>query len=107
HMLKEPKERVREASRQEEVAIFEEIPEGYDAAVRFALLSGCRLAEIVNLEWSCVDFFARQFTVTGKGEHSRTIPMSESIFNLLWAEQGNHGAKVFTYVAQRTDRRKK
>jgi integrase len=102
HMLKEPRERVREASVDEEAAILAELGEGYDAAVRFAFLSGCRRMEILGLEWPHVDFFSRRFTVTGKGNKIRTIPMSQAIYDLLWAEKDHHKTKVFTFVARRT-----
>lgn len=102
HILKEPQERVREANENEEAAILAELGEGYDKAVKFAFLSGCRRMEIVGLEWSRVDFFTRQFTVIGKGDKARTIPMSDAIYDLLWGEKDHHPEKVFTYVAQKT-----
>jgi integrase len=106
HMLKEPKERVREASAAEENLLLDELGEGYRTVVRFAILAGCRLDELVSLTWPRVDFFARQFTVIGKNGTARTIPMSQVIFDLLFAEQRHHSEQVFTYVARRSDRRK-
>lgn len=102
HLLREPQERVREAKPNEEQAIMGELARGYDTAVRFAFLTGCRRMEILGLVWTRVDFFNRQFRVIGKGARERTIPMSQAIFEMLWAEQGNHSDKVFTFVAQRT-----
>lgn len=102
HLLKEPQERVREASRGEEEAILSQLARGYDDAVRFAFLTGCRRMEILGLEWPQVDFFSRRFTVTGKGGKSRTIPMSDAIFDLLWQQKDHHATKVFTYEAART-----
>src|SRR5690606_37137731 len=85
----EPKERVREASQAEEAAFMDVLDRGYDDAVAFALLTGCRRMEIVGLTWQRVDFFTRQFTVVGKGGKSRTIPMSDAVFLLLW-DQKDH-----------------
>ncbi len=102
HLLPEPKERVREASRGEEAAIMAELVRGYDVAVEFAFINGCRRMEILGLEWSRVDFFGRQFTVIGKGKKARVIPMTKRTFDLLWAQQNYHAEKVFTYVAART-----
>ena len=119
HMLPEPRERVREATVDEEAALLDGLDEGYDAAVQFALLSGCRLGEIVprgdgeqdpqhqGLVWTRVDFFSRQFTVVGKGNKPRTLPMSGAIFELLWGLKDHHPTAVFTYLARRTDKRKK
>ena len=101
HLLKEPQERVREARPDEESAIMQELGRGYDDAVAFAFLSLCRRMEIIGLEWSRVDFFARSFTVVGKGGKSRTLPMSQPIFDLLWRQRERHATKVFTYQAAR------
>ncbi|WP_374939321.1 tyrosine-type recombinase/integrase [Mesorhizobium sp. NBSH29] len=102
HLLKEPQERVREARPDEEGAIMHRLERGYDVAVEFAFITGCRRMEIVGLEWSRVDFFGRQITVLGKGGRSRVIPMTKALFELLWAQQGHHATRVFTYVAKRT-----
>ncbi|EYR81441.1 site-specific recombinase XerD [Shinella sp. DD12] len=102
HMLDERQERIREASPDEEDAILSELSRGYDIAVRFAFLSGCRRMEILGLEWSMVDFFTRNFRVIGKGNKERVIPMSEEIYTLLWAEKDHHQTSVFTFVAART-----
>lgn len=102
HILKEPQERVREASRDEETSIMAQLAPGYDAAIRFAFLTGCRRMEILGLEWPHVDFFSRRFTVTGKGGKVRTIPMSQAIYDLLWGEKDHHPERVFTFVAART-----
>ena len=104
HMLREPKERVREASQGEEAAIMAQLERGYDDAVRFALLSACRRKEIVSLEWTSVDFSGRQFEVIGKGSKRRTIPMSDAIYGLLWSLRGQHERFVFSFVAQKTRR---
>jgi integrase len=99
HMLEEQQERVREASPDEEDAIMGKLGRGYDVAVRFAFLSGCRRMEILGLEWPHVDFFTRNFKVTGKGNKERVIPMSDEIYALLWGEKDRHKDKVFTYEA--------
>jgi len=97
--LKEPQERVREASEAEENDILALVPEGYREAVQFAILTGCRRAELLGLTWKDVNFFSRDFRVTGKGGLSRTIPMTQEVFDLLKGEFGNHTEAVFTYVA--------
>lgn len=102
HLLAEPKERVREASTGEEAAIMDELGRGYDVAVEFAFVNGCRRMEIIGLEWSRVDFFGRQFTVIGKGNKCRVIPMTKRTFDILWSQQNFHAEKVFTYIAART-----
>jgi integrase len=107
HLLSEPQERVREASRAEEHKVMARLTRGYAEAVKFTLMSGCRRMEVVALKKTKVDFFTRNFTVMGKGSKERTIPMSDAIYDLLWSIKDAPGEFVFTYEAQRTDKRKK
>lgn len=99
HFLAESQERVREASATEEAALLASIRQDYAPALRFALLTGCRRAEIVGLEWASVDFFNREFTVLGKRKKRRTIPMTKAVYDLLWALRQHHKTAVFTYLA--------
>lgn len=106
HMLAEPQERVREASITEEAAIMANLGRGYDAAIRFGFLNGCRRMEVVGLKKTDVDFFTRSFTVLGKGNRIRSIPMNQVTYDLLWSLKDDPTEYVFTYEAKRTDKRK-
>jgi integrase len=106
HMLPEPKERVREASVSEEELVMDQLDRGFENGVMFAVLTGCRRMEIVGLKWPRVDFFSRTFTVIGKGDKTRVVPMSSAVFDLLWSIKDDDPEYVFTYVAARTDKRK-
>jgi integrase len=101
HMLKEPQERVREASPDEEAKFMAAIRGDYAPALRFALLTGCRRAEIVGLGWKDVDFFNREFRIVGKGDKGRTIPMTKAVYVLLWDLKDHHKTAVFTYIVKR------
>lgn len=101
HFLKEPQERVREASADEERTLHSTVRSDYLPALRFAILTGCRRAEIVGLKWHSVDFFNREFTVLGKGDQRRTLPMTKPVRALLWSLKNHHPEAVFTYVAKR------
>lgn len=101
HKLKEPRERVREATREEESEISAALREDYLPAVVFAILTGCRRAEIIGLSWSRVDFFNHTLIVTGKGDRIRAIPMTAAVFDLLWTLKDHHPEAVFTYEARR------
>jgi integrase len=74
--------------------------------VRFTLLTGVRLEEVVGLDWTAVRFHTRDFTVWGKGKDGlkkeRTIPMSKVVYDLLWSLKDDHATAVFTYIAKRT-----
>lgn len=106
HMLPEPQERVREGSIVEEDTALSKLTPGYAEATRFAFETGCRRMEILGMEWSRVDFFSDRFEVTGKYGKRRFLPMTESVRALLWDQQGFHPRKVWTYEAQRTDKRR-
>lgn len=99
HLLPEPQEIVREASFDEERALFNQLGRGYDVAVRFAMLTGARRMELLNLNWTDVDFFTSRFTLLGKGDRKRIVPMTSEVRQLLWAEKDHHPVKVFTYTA--------
>lgn len=101
HFLREPQERIREASQDEEAALMAAIRGDYAPALRFALLSGCRRAEIVGLKWTAVDFFNREITILGKGDKTRVIPMTVAMYDLLREEHGNDPLAVFTYNPKR------
>ncbi|MEO3387586.1 site-specific integrase [Mesorhizobium sp. CAU 1741] len=102
HMLREPRERIREASRGEEKRILSAMRDDYEPAVRFALLTGCRRKEIVELTWQRVDFTGRTFFIIGKGNKGRIVPMDDTVFTLLEELVAHHKTAVFTYVARRT-----
>lgn len=101
HLLKEPEERVRELRSEEEAALFAALRPDYHAVVRFAILTGCRLSECVNLRWQDVDWGGRQIWILGKGDKLAPIPMPPAVRELLWPLQGQHETSVFTYVAAR------
>lgn len=102
HKLKQPEGRVREATRLEEEALLGSLGRGYDVAVEFAILSGCRRMEILGLRHHHVDFINRRYEVTGKGGRKRVIPMTQRTYELLWSQKDYHPEVVFTYEAART-----
>lgn len=109
HMLKEPEERVREMSDSEEAALFAALRPDYAPIVRFALLSGCRMQECLDLTWRNIDLNHRQMRIKGKGSKTRTVPVSDGLHALLTAERTASDRvpqaddAVFTYVVRRAD----
>jgi integrase len=98
HLLKEAGERVREATEDEEARIFEHLHEDMHAPVLFAILSGCRLNEVVGLRWDWIDWGGRKISIHGKGDKIASIPLSKGLRDLLWPLQGKHEEFVFTYT---------
>ena len=92
-------ERIRELRADEEAAFFAALRPDYHPIVRFALLTGCRLAECVGLTWADVDWGGRLIWINGKGGKRASIPMPPSVRELLWPLQGQHPTAVFTYAA--------
>jgi integrase len=105
-MLKEPQERVREATVEEEAAINDRLDRGYGDAVDFAFKTGARKMEVVGLAWSKINWFARdgkgEFTLDGKGDKSRTLPMTPYVRELLRRQLGRHKVNVFTFASAYT-----
>lgn len=101
HLLKEPRERVRELRDDEEKTLFDAIRPDYVPIIQFALMSGCRLSECVGLTWADVDWGGRLIWVNGKGGKRASIPMAPALRKLLWPLQGHHPESVFTYLAVR------
>ncbi len=107
-LLPEPQERIREASDDEEAAIFDAIRDDYLPAIRFMLASGCRLEEVVGLTWDKVYWTAGAIEIIGKGRRGaasqkRQIPITEAIREILWPLRNYDPTNVFTYIAQRRD----
>jgi integrase len=99
HLLAEPQERIRELRADEEATFFAALRPDYHSVARFALLTGCRLAECVGLTWADVDWGGRLIWINGKGGKRASIPMPPSVRELLWPLQGQHSGAVFTYLA--------
>ena len=69
----------------------------------FAMATGLRQNECL-LRWSQVDWGARQIRNVGKGGKLVTVPITDTVREILWPLRGHHPEMVFTYVAVRTHR---
>jgi integrase len=101
HMLKEPKERVRSMTDEEEANVFAVLPAQFWPVIRFALKMGVRLNNCVTLPWTAIDWGSRTITMVVKGDKVATIPMPSDIRDLLWPLQGKHPTRIFTYESGR------
>jgi len=101
HTLREAQERIREMSADEEARYFAALRPDYHPIIRFALLSGCRMQEMLDLEWRHIDWRARTITVTGKGDKTRHIPLSNGIEAILKPLPRAFKEHVFTYEVKR------
>ncbi len=76
--------------------IFGAISPGYLAITKFALRTGCRAMECINLKWSDIDWGNRRTTILGKGSKVATIPMPIDVCDMLFEMQENGSPYVFT-----------
>lgn len=76
--------RVRWMSDEEERKILSNLPEWFKEIVIFALNTGMRIGEIVNLTWKDVDLFRKTITVLKtKSNKPRTIPINSKLYEIL------------------------
>lgn len=99
-LFKEPKERVRELSQDEQTRLFDKLPDNLKPLVEFAILSGKRRTEIITLRWADVDLQGQRATVTIKGGDRHTFPLSPRMVEII-REQPKCCPQVFTYVCTR------
>jgi integrase len=102
-MLKEPKRRIRFLIREEADRLNEALPEHLRPLVQFALAAGCRMSEILRLEWQRVDFGRRVAWLdpgTTKNGDGRGIPLNNDAVLALQSVQGVHARWCFTYQGE-------
>lgn len=99
-MFREPSERIRELTDEEEARLFSTLPDNLKPLVEFAILSGQRKSEIVTLRWSDVDLQGARATVDAKGGKRHTIPLSPRMVAII-RSQPKVCPQVFTYVCTR------
>jgi len=104
HWLKEPQERVRELHGTEADRLNDATRDDYRPILDFASASGLRLNECL-LRWSEVNWDARKIEKQGKGDKRVSVPITDTIREILWPLRGHHPEMVFTYVAKRTRKR--
>ena len=99
-MLSEPKRRIRFLTREEADRLIANCPEHLRPVVRYALATGCRMSEILRLEWPRVDFGRRVAWLdpgTTKNGEGRGIPLNNEAVLALRSVIGVHERWCFTY----------
>jgi integrase len=103
-MLKEPKRRVRFLDDEEANRLMAVLPEHLAPVVRFALATGCRMSEILRMEWSRVDFDRRVAWLdpgTTKNGDGRGLPLNRDAVLSLRSVQSQNDRWCFTYKGKR------
>ena len=100
HLLREPRERVREVRAGEERLVEDAVRPDYRALVAFARASGLRLQECL-LRKDQVDLISGRISTVGKGRKVITHWITTEMRAILMAEMANPTDFVFTYTAAR------
>ena len=106
---KEPRERVRELSADEQAALFQALPLEYHPFCAFALMTGARISTITGLLWRDVDLRHREITFRLKGDDMMIFPINAELAALLSALPKSNVIEnrryVFTRVCEQTAER--
>lgn len=110
-MLTLPAPRKRHLTAQEEARLLAALPPDLAALVRFANVSGARLATLTGLRWDDVDdaeglIVLRNVKSVRDGER-HTIPLTAELRQILAGRRGQHPEHVFTYLCRKTTRDRK
>jgi integrase len=106
-LLEEAGEREHVLSDEEE-RFWQALRADYHAMVRFALVTGARLGNVIGLTWRQVDWDAGRivFRVKSKrpGGEIHYLPITQTVTVILSRDCGNHPVLVFTYICARNRR---
>lgn len=104
--LEESGEREHILSEEEETRFFAALRPDFHPMVRFTLLTGMRLANVVGLRWRQIDRDAGVIRLQVKskkpGGDLHYLPISRAVGAILDGERGRDFEHVFTYVCQRS-----
>lgn len=107
----EPKERIRELTRDEQQRLFDKLRTDLHPFVTFALMTGARISTIANLRWSDVHIDLGEMVFRLKGGDTMKFPISREMRAFLSALPKSNTVEarryVFTYVDQKTLDRKR
>ena len=105
-MLNEPKRRIRFLTRQEADHLIGCLPDHMRPVVRYALATGCRMGEILSLEWSRADFERHVAWLdpgTTKNGEGRGIPLNREALLALRSVEGRDERWCFTFEGRRME----
>lgn len=100
-MLREPDPRDRTLSAAEEARLIEAAAGHLKAPIEFSLLTGVRLGNAINLDWSQVDLRSREITFRVKprkpGGKVHVLPITNESLVLVSNQGPKEAGRVFTY----------
>ncbi|WP_308418648.1 tyrosine-type recombinase/integrase [Chitinimonas arctica] len=99
-MLPEPKRRIRSLTKEQALALVDELPEHQQRMVIFALATGLRQGNVLGLTWGRIDLDRRVAYIDGddfKNGDDHGVPLNDSAVDIVRQCIGNHPTHVFTY----------
>ncbi len=105
-MVKEKEQPVRERylTKEEIRDVLTYVPERSQNLIAFAISTGMRQGEIMNLDWKDIDFTSNIINVDKtKSGKKRRVPMMASLRNLLMNMNPQRNGKVFTLSVKQVD----
>lgn len=99
-LLPEPKKRIRWLTKEEASRLLKELPEHQEKIARFALLTGLRQRNILELQWSQIDMARGVAWIhpdQAKARKPIGVPLSLEAKELLRTLLGSHDSFVFTF----------
>ena len=91
---------MRSLTKEEVVRLGNALPPHQRQLTRFALATGLRQANVLDLQWSAVDLGRRTAWVhadEAKGGEAIGVPLNDDAIAVLREENGKHPERVFTY----------
>ena len=99
-LFKESAGRERALTKEEAQRLLDELPEHQRNVVLFALMTGLRQGNVINLQWSQVDLNQRHAWIRASQSKNRrpiAVPLNDTAVAVLMRQVGKHSERVFTY----------
>ncbi|MBX9915856.1 MAG: site-specific integrase [Nitrosomonas sp.] len=99
-LFPEPKHRVRWLTPEQVKMLLKELPAHQQDMVIFALSTGLRQSNVINLEWSQVDLERKAAWVhpdQAKARKAIHVPLNSIALAVLFRQSAKHPSRVFTY----------
>ena len=99
-LFKESASRERSLTREQAGKLLEELPQHQRDVVLFALATGLRQSNVLQLEWSQINLEQRHAWIhawQSKNRRPISIPLNEVAYSVLIRQKGKHESRVFTF----------
>jgi integrase len=104
-VLKEPSGRQHILEREGQERLFSVLRSDFHAMVRFAVITGVRLNNVICLTWPQIKreagYIVLQVKSKKPGGEPHYVPITKAVAAILEGERGRHPIRVFTYICQR------